>query len=231
MQRSALMILTILSLTAGCAAHRLPPQVNLDRLAEPVDQQVIDEVVAPGSLWTPSGRMVDIYAGQQAKRVGDLVIVQIDESSSAEKEAKTDSSRSNSMKGGVTSFLGLPLDKASIFGNSLEPTIELSTTNSFTGDGKTSRKGDLTGTVTARITRVLPTGNLLLEGKKQIRINAEVQYIMLTGIIRPEDITPSNTVLSTKIADLQVDYYGSGVIGDQQRKGYLARAIDKAWPF
>jgi len=135
------------------------------------------------------------------------------------------------MSGGVTNFLGLPLDKASIWGNSLEPTVEISSSNSFTGDGKTSRKGDLTGTVTARITRVLPSGNLLLEGKKQIRINAEVQYIMLCGIIRPEDITPSNTVLSTKIADLQVDYYGSGIIGDQQRKGYLSRAVDKAWPF
>ena len=231
MQRSASMMITILILTAGCAAHRLPPQVNLDRLAEPIDQQIVEEVATPGSLWTPNGRMVDIYAGQQAKRVGDLVIVQIEESSSAEKEAKTDSSRSNSMKGGVTNFLGLPLDKASIGGYGLQPTVEMSSSNNFESDGKTSRKGDLSGTVTARITRVLPSNNLLIEGKKQIRINAEVQYIMLSGIIRPEDITAANTVPSTRIADLQVDYYGSGILGDQQRKGFLSRALDKIWLF
>ena len=78
---------------------------------------------------------------------------------------------------------------------------------------------------------MLPSGNLLLEGKKQIRVNAEIQYIILSGVIRPEDISPANTVLSTRIADLQIDYYGSGVLGDQQRKGFLARAIDKIWLF
>lgn len=231
MQRSASMMITILILTAGCAANRLPPQVNLDRLAEPIDQQIAEEVATPGSLWTPNGRMGDIYAGQQAKRVGDLVIVQIEESSSAEKEAKTDASRANSMKGGVTNFLGLPLDKASIGGYGLQPTVEMSSSSNFESDGKTSRKGDLSGTVTARITRVLPSNNLLIEGKKQIRINAEVQYIMLSGIIRPEDITAANTVPSTRVADLQVDYYGSGVLGDQQRKGFLSRALDKIWLF
>lgn len=231
MLRNALSILALLSLTAGCAATHLPPQVKIDPLAEPVEQQLAEDVNAPGSLWSPNGRLVDVYAGQQAKRVGDLVIVQIAETSSANKEAKTDSSRSSKMSGSVSKLFGLPLNKASVMGYGLEPSVEMSSSNDFQGDGKTSRKGDLTGTVAARISRVLPSGNLLLEGKKQIRVNAEIQYIILSGVIRPEDITPANTVISTKIADLQIDYYGSGVLGDQQRKGFLARAIDKIWLF
>ncbi len=71
----------------------------------------------------------------------------------------------------------------------------------------------------------------MIRGRKQIRVNDEAQYIVVSGIIRPEDILWNNSVMSTSIADLKVDYYGSGILGDQQSKGFLARAIDKIWPF
>jgi flagellar L-ring protein precursor FlgH len=163
--------------------------------------------------------------------VGDLVIVQIVESSSADKEATTEASKDSSIDSSVTNFLGLPINESSVFGKHVEPTVKLSGSTKFTGDGKTSRKGTLSASVTSQVIRVLPSGNYVIKGKKQIRVNDEAQYIVVSGVIRPEDILWNNSIISTKIADLKVDYYGDGIIGDQQSKGLIARVLDKIWPF
>ena len=201
-----------------------------DMLALPVEEHV-DEVVSPGSLWTPSAKFVDMYRDSRAQRVGDIVVVQIVESSSAQKEAKTEADKKNSIDNTITDVLGLPLDQSSVFGYGITPTLNASTSTSFEGDGKTSRKGNISAVVSARVVRVLPSGNLMISGKKETRVNAEHQYIVISGIIRPDDIASNNTIVSSYIADMQLDYYGSGMIGDAQNKGFVARALDKIWPF
>ncbi len=223
------LLAAIVSLSA-CSHMKPPPGLSEDQFAIPVEQPS-EGPASPGSLWTPGAKFTDMYSDARANRVGDIVVVQIVESSSANKEAKTEADRTSSMDNSITGVLGLPLDRSSVFGYGITPSVSASSVSEFEGEGKTSRKGAISGTVSARVERVLPSGNMLIRGKKQTRVNSENQYIIISGIIRPEDITPSNTVLSTKIADLQVDYYGSGIIGDQQRKGYLSRAVDKAWPF
>lgn len=226
-----LMILLVSAVLAACS-H---PGVNdrdfaEEELSPPVEEQA-DDVKSPGSLWTPSAKFYDMFSDHKAKRIGDLVVVQIIESSSADKEAKTEASRENSVDNSVSNFLGLPLDRSSVLGYGLEPAIQTDSSSEFSGDGKTSRKGTLNAVVTARVMRILPSGNFVIKGKKQIRVNDESQYIVVSGIIRPEDILWNNSVMSTNIADLKVDYYGAGILGDQQNKGFLARAIDKIWPF
>ncbi len=201
-----------------------------DELSQPVEEE-INDVKSPGSLWSENAKFYDMFSDHRARRVGDIVIVQIIESSSADKEAKTEATRESSMDHSVSNFLGLPLDRSSIFGYGIEPGIQAESASEFSGDGKTSRKGTLNAVVSARVTRILPTGNFVIRGRKQIRVNDEAQYIVVSGIIRPEDILWNNSVMSTSIADLKVDYYGSGILGDQQSKGFLARAIDKIWPF
>ena len=138
-----------------------------------------------------------MYGDVRAKRVGDLVVVQIVESSSAEKTAKTESSKDNSANASATSVLGLPLNQSSIFGYKLSPELNLSSNTDFEADGKTSRDDSISGTVSARVERVLPSGNLVIKGKKQTRVNSEIQYIVLSGIVRPQDSSPANTILST----------------------------------
>jgi len=224
-----LLVVISLVLLTSCA-HRTLPDVEVDELATPIEEP-LEIVHSPGSLWTPSAKFVDMYADPRAKRVGDIVIVQIVESSSAEKEAKTTADKSNKYDSGISDFLGLPLDQASVLGYKLSPSIQAETSTEFKGNGKTTRKGDISATVSARVLRVLPSDNLLIQGKKQIRLNSEIQYIVISGIIRPEDISPYNTILSTYLADMRLDYYGSGIIGDQQRRGVVSRAIDKIWPF
>lgn len=219
----------IVSLSA-CSHMKRPPGLSEDEFAIPVEEPT-EKVVSPGSLWTPGAKFVDMYSDAQARRVGDIVVVQIVESSSANKEAKTEADRTSSMDNSISDLLGLPLDQSSVLGYGITPSVSASSSSEFEGEGKTSRKGTISGTVSARVERLLPSGNMVIKGKKQTRVNSEHQYIIISGIIRPEDISVSNTIQSTYIADMQLDYYGSGIIGDQQNKGFIARAIDKVWPF
>ncbi len=214
----------------GCSYMKQTPGLREDEFALPVEEPA-EKVSSPGSLWSPSAKFTDMYGDARARRVGDLVVVQIVESSSATKEAETEANKSSSTDSSITNVLGLPLDQSSVLGYGLTPTLQAETSTSFEGDGKTSRKGDISAVVTARIERVLPSGNMVIKGKKQTRVNSELQYIIVSGIIRPDDISAMNTIHSTYIADMQLDYYGTGIIGDQQSKGFVARALDKIWPF
>jgi flagellar L-ring protein precursor FlgH len=85
--------------------------------------------------------------------------------------------------------------------------------------------------LTARVVRVLDNGNLLIEGRRQLTLNAEDQFIVITGVIRPEDIAADNWVLSSNIADARILYTGSGVLADKQHPGWMTRALDWVWPF
>ena len=219
----------IVSLSA-CSHMKKPPCLSEDEFAVPVEESS-EKVVSPGSLWTPSAKFVDMYSDARARRIGDIVVVQIVENSSANKEAKTEADREYSTDSSITDLLGLPLDRSSVLGYGLTPSVSASSTSEFEGEGKTSRKGMISGTVSARVERILPSGNMVIRGKKQTRVNSEHQYIIISGIIRPDDISVNNTIQSTYIADMQLDYYGSGIVGDQQSKGFIARALDKVWPF
>ncbi len=223
------LFLAVFTLSA-CSAMKQQPGLHEDEFAIPVEDMP-EKVASPGSLWSPSAKFVDMYTDSRARRVGDLIVVQIVENSSADKEAKTESDKSNTADNSITTLLGLPLNQMSIKGNRISPTIDASTSTKFSADGKTSRKGSVTAVVSARIERLLPSGNMVIKGKKQTRVNSELQYIIVSGIIRPEDISPANTIQSTYIADMQLDYYGTGIIGDQQNKGFLSRALDQIWPF
>jgi flagellar L-ring protein precursor FlgH len=222
--------LMVMAALSACSHAEKEVDFTEDELSPPmVDQS--ENVQSPGSLWTPGAKYYDMFSDHKARRVGDLIMIQIVENASADKEASTDASRNSSTDNSVTSFLGLPMDQSSIFGYKIKPEVQTNGSSTFKGDGKTTRKGTLSAVVSARIMRVLPSGNFAVKGKKQIRVNDEEQYITVSGIIRPEDIMGNNSVMSANVADLKVDYYGSGILGDQQNKGFLARAIDKIWPF
>ncbi len=224
-----LCILCTVALLTGCAYQAEFP-VKPDELAIPAEAPG-ERLTPPGSLWSPRYKFVNLYSDLKAKNVGDIVQVQIIENSSGHKEAKTKTKRTNDVVNSIGNLVGLPLNHASVNGTNLNPGITAHTDSEFEGDGKTSRTGDVQATVAARIVRILPSGNMFIRGKKQIRLNHETQYIILSGIIRPEDISGNNTIQSSYIADLRLAYYGSGIIGDQEERGWLSRLVDKVWPF
>lgn len=204
--------------------------VTEDELAPPVDERP-EYVQSPGSLWSPGAKFVNMFNDPLARKVGDIVMVQIVEVTDAQNKVNTDSKRDNNIDNSIDSLLGLPLDRASAFGYGISPTVKATSTSELKTDGKTERNGNITAVISARVVRLLPSGNMVISGKKQTRVNDESQYILLSGTIRPEDIAWNNTIQSNYIADLKIDFYGNGVLGDQQGKGFIGRVIDKIWPF
>jgi len=185
-----------------------------------------------GSLWDERGALSEMFSNPKARRVGDIVTIKIMENASATNKAETTTDRKSSMSAGLTNFFNAeksyPSDQP--FFNPFS-SVKGSIDSQFEGTGTTQRSGELTAYMTARVVDVLPNGNLMIEGNREVRVNAENQLITLTGIIRPRDITADNVVQSTYIADARIAYSGKGVLNDRQRPGWLTRILDKVWPF
>ena len=111
------------------------------------------------------------------------------------------------------------------------PSASGSSKSKFAGKGDTSRKGNITATITAKVIEVLPNSNMVVESRKEVVVNNEKQIVVLRGIVRPDDISTSNTIASTFVADAQIYLVGDGVLADKQSQGWLVRALDSVWPF
>jgi flagellar L-ring protein precursor FlgH len=192
-----------------------------------------------GSLWKENGYR-SLFRDLRARQVGDLVTVNIVESSKANKKANTKTSRESSINGGISNVLGWEdkIKYLTSLGNKKvgqaynnEQMFKASMKNEYTGEGETSRDETMTASITARVIDLSPEGNLLIRGTREVKVNNETQFITLTGFIRPEDISPDNTVLSSYIADAKIAYSGSGPVSDKQRPGWLMRFVDFVWPF
>ena len=124
---------------------------------------------------------------------------------------------------GVQNFLGM--------GTGFDPRVSASVNNTNQGSGSVTRNGTLTGTISALITEILPSGNFKIEGRRSVTVNHEEQIMVLRGVIRPQDINFDNTIASISIADASISLTGEGVVADEQRKGWLAKILGKVWPF
>ncbi len=174
---------------------------------------------------------IKLFGDFRARNVGDVVTVNVVETSNASKDATTKTGRSSSVKGGISALLGYEKaleDKNSRF--SASSMIDGSIANSFDGSGSTTRKSTVTASISCRVVKVLPNGNLAIRGFREIRVNNETQHIILTGIIRPEDVAADNSILSSYVADAHIEYNGRGVLSEKQSPGWLARILDYIWP-
>jgi flagellar L-ring protein precursor FlgH len=169
----------------------------------------------------------------RAFQVGDLVTINIVETSKASKSAATKTGRESSIDAGIDNLLGYETQLKKILPKDFDNTsmFKASLSNSFDGSGSTDRVETMTAFMTARVMNVTTNGNLYIEGRRQVRVNNETQFIILSGLIRPTDISPNNTVLSSYIADAKIEYMGSGPVSDKQRPGWLGRLVDVVWPF
>lgn len=226
----ASMMLTIFS---ACATTGRKPPVQVDNydMRGPGFETLEPYVPSEGSLWAEAGS-TRLFVDMRAREVGDLVTVRISEKPTGKLYAKTQTSRDSSIEAGITDFLGYlkqlqadrpDLDRTSLFKAKFKP--------SFKGQGTNDREGELDAYITARVIEVFPNGNLRISGKQEIKVNNETQYISISGIIRPEDISTNNEIQSTYIADARIEYSGKGVIADKQHPGWLIRILDFIWPF
>ncbi|MFO7264667.1 MAG: flagellar basal body L-ring protein FlgH [Limnochordales bacterium] len=170
-----------------------------------------------GSLWRDGD---SLFSDRKARRVGDLVTIIIVERAQATQTASTQTGREGALQVG-------PISLADLL--PVIPPISGSASDKSNSSGSTTRGGSVNARMTAKVVEVLPNGNLVIEGRQTIVINGEEQVIVVSGIVRPQDIEPDNTVLSTYIADATIVYNGTGPIGDAQEPGLLTRLLN--WLF
>jgi flagellar L-ring protein precursor FlgH len=169
--------------------------------------------------------MADLGTDPRARRANDLVTVRVVENIAASGTADSSTAKGSSAGIGVPNLFGVEKKLP----ESIDPgnLAKLSADTKFQGGGATTRTGVLTAVMTARVSEVLPNGDLVLEGAREIEINGDRQMVVLTGVVRPVDIAPNNTVLSTQIGQLSIRYFGNGLIRDNLKPGWLVRVLNK----
>ncbi|HEY4707763.1 MAG TPA: flagellar basal body L-ring protein FlgH [Thermodesulfobacteriota bacterium] len=227
--KRAILILAV-AFIAGCAT----PRINrIDTSSIPVKGGSSPSTT--GSIWPGETSRNALFQDLRAKNVGDIVTIRVSEKTSAIKEATTSTARSSTNDIAISKFLGLPLNFGMKDflnqGQPFSPEIESSYDADFDGSGTTKRSGELSAVISTRITDVLANGNLVLEGRKDTIVNNEQQYIILSGIARPEDINEENVISSALLSDARIEYSGRGVIADEQSPGWMRRILDNVWPF
>ncbi len=180
---------------------------------------------SPGSLFVPHGRLVDFGNDSDARQVGDLVTIIVNDTASALASGASTSSRKTSASSNITSLYGATSAKlANLLGTAGDQELA--------GTGQTTRNMTITTTISARVIQVTPNGSLLVEGTKNIGVNSEKQTITLEGLIRPVDLTQANTIGSNQVANLSLQVNGKGVVGDAiRRPHFLYRLLLGLLPF
>jgi len=204
------------------------------KVREPEFPYIEPPQVAEGSLWSEN-RGLSLYPDRRASKVGDLVVVRIEENPEATLNANTNTSRTSSIAAKLK-FLGfmesLAQSNPNLAQNPGEDDLIKAALNSgFDGEGSSTRDGNVKAYISAVVTKVFPNGNLYINGKREIMVNNETQYIIIAGIIRPQDINTTNEISSTYVADARIMYSGVGAVADKQRPGWLGRIVDYVWPF
>lgn len=186
---------------------------------------------AEGSLYTEQS--MDLYKDSRASRVGDILLVEVVETSTGKKNARTKTERESNIAGGITQFFGFEKWVSNHNANFTpsDKSLEVDLTNDFEGKGQTERNSTVTATISARVIDVTMEGNLVIQGYREVRVNNETQFLILSGLVRPRDVSPNNSIKSTHLADARIEYSGTGVLADKQQPGWLARGVDILWPF
>jgi len=187
------------------------------------------EKAQPGSVWTPTRNGNFLFADQRAMRQGDIVTVKVEESADAKRGASTTLDRDSKMSNAISGFLGLiKYLKPDLAGADL---LGAKSDTDFKGLGETTRSEKLNAKVPATVKRVLPNGNLYIEGYRTILVNNEAHHFYISGVIRSVDISDDNSVSSSRIAEAEIEFSGRGDISDKQRPGVIQRYVDKYNPF
>ena len=184
------------------------------------------------SLWRESRVANEVYRDFRAWQPMDLLTIVINEISIGRHFGLTEVKGKSEYQAAIENFFGLE-EQTQNWTNppDLSSLIKAQTRNDFKGEGQTNRQAQLTARMSAVVAEVLPSGLLRIEGEKIISVNNEEQVMVITGLVRPRDISSDNEVQSTKIAQIRVDYYGKGTVGEAQYGGWFARLLRIIWPF
>lgn len=207
-------------LLTQCGCSFMPPKFT--DAPTPVPEDVPDTRIANGSIFQVN-RDVALFENPVAGRVGDILTVQLIESTIASKKSSTATKKAtNASLGAGTTVLGRPI---TVGGNNIL-NAGIGDSSDFTGEGSSAQSNSLAGDITVTVAKRYANGNLLIRGQKWITINQGREFVRLEGIVRAVDVQPDNTIPSTKVANATISYGGQGALADANAKGWLARFFD-----
>jgi flagellar L-ring protein FlgH len=202
--------------TAASIAAAQPPQV---------------EAGSANSIWRPSAR--EFFNDQRASRVGDILTVLIEINDAAKTSNATNASRTGTNAAGITNLFGLEKAIGRFLPSGYSPQNAVNTSSSLAsaGTGGTTRQEQITLTIAAVVTQVLPNGNLVIEGSQEVKTDYDVRELTVAGIVRPEDISSTNTILHTQIAEARINYGGRGDVSSVQKTPGGTALMQRYMPF
>ena len=209
--------------TTGCITVTPPTSVAQPISVRPSAPPPV--VRTEGSVYAAGFQSGLLFEDRRARNVGDIITVQIAEKTDASKKSNTNTTRGSNNNFGVTALAGLP--GKSFLNSNLAATSDFS----FDGKGESASANGFTGTITVTVTEILPNGNLMVSGEKQVGINQGSEFIRLSGVVNPIQLTAGNTIPSTQLADARIEYRGSGAVAENQQTGWLSRFFLNVLPF
>jgi flagellar L-ring protein FlgH len=175
-----------------------------------------------------SGREVALFENPAARHVGDIVTIVLNESTQAQKSSSTNTNKSTTDTLPGMTILGkaLTIHGVPIMSNNISDSAK------FAGEGDSAQSNSITGFITVTVQKVLPNGNLYVKGEKNIAINQGSEFVRLSGVIRPIDLAPDNSINSSQVANAKIAYGGKGALADANAQGWLSRFFNSPWtPF
>ncbi|MDB5456817.1 MAG: flagellar L-ring protein [Caulobacter sp.] len=210
----------------GYPAALVPQTQQFASVREPFPQPA-----SANSLWRVGARA--FFNDQRASRVGDILTVQIDINDNATTQNQTTSSRDSGITAGVPHLLGLESSLGKILPGGFDPANAIATNSKTTntGSGAVNRSEKISLTIAAVVSQVLPNGNMVIQGTQEVRTNAELRQLTVAGIVRPEDISSTNTIKHTQIAEARISYGGRGDISRVQKTPAGQALVERFSPF
>jgi len=211
----------LIGLAGGCSQTRIV--VQPDPQYAPVDLNAMQFKPEPNGSIFQTGRSVRLFEDNKAFRIGDVLSVTLMESTNASKSAETSTDKGDEIDIGASAIFGST--GPSINGN-LALSNSINSEREFSGSGDSAQSNSLSGEIAVTVVDVLPSGNLLVRGEKIIGLNQGSEFIRISGIVRPQDVSTDNIVVSSKIANSRIFYGGGGVIAESNTRGWLSRFFD-----
>lgn len=226
------LLFLLLFLFSGCATYKQDKIGQEFKSIQPDFTNIEVKKTSAGAVYNGGGGL--FASDRRANNVGDIITITLEESLNASNSGSETLSKTDAYTFDLPEALFGPsslLGKLFFNGGIKENNLAGGTTQSFTGSGTAAQANTLTGTMSVTVVRVYPNGNMEVKGERKLSYNSGTEYIRLSGVIRPEDISSSNTVSSTKVADAQLSYTGTGDMNDSVTRGWLGRYFAYISPF
>ncbi len=208
-------------------AKTTPPEAALANYIDRVRAQQAAEVRTPGSIWTPDGQLVRLGTDPKAFRLHDVVSIVVTESLAASTDGQVKNSRASTASSGLTALFG-----ALKTGNNLQNLLGMNAASGLTAQGQSTTNSSLATTFGGEVVDVLPNGMLVVQATRELTFSEQTQLIKLRGLVRPEDVSAQNQILSTDMTDLELEVTGKGIVNDATyRQNPVVRFLEKLLVF